>query len=39
MERGGQGLEGTLELDGQRMLNRREARKFHDDVTGTGLMC
>jgi hypothetical protein len=38
LKSGGQGLEGTLELESQGMVNRSEAT-FHDRETGAGLMC
>jgi hypothetical protein len=35
---GSEGLDGSLELESQRVVHRNEAREFHVGVTGTGLM-
>ena len=35
---GSDGLDGSLELVGQWMIQGNEAREFHVGVTGTGLM-
>lgn len=35
---GSEGLDGSLELESQRVIHRNVATEFHSGVTGTGLM-